>query len=70
MAWNGDWFSGWFGSWLGDVSTPVDKNTDTPLERTRTVAMPVREMTVAMPTREKSVPAKVRELEAHEDRVK
>lgn len=60
--WVDGWLGSWLGDWLGQDLPAPDKNTDTPLERTRFPAFPTRELSCVVLTRELNVPVAVREL--------
>lgn len=65
-AWQGDWFGDWEGAWLGESLPTPDKNTDTPLERTRFVPAAVRDGTVLVALRDATVKMPIRDRDAHE----
>lgn len=71
MAWWSGWYGEWFADWFSgdETSTGVDKNTDTPLERTRFVPAK-KDPFVKAVKREVFAATAVREIEAHEDDAK
>lgn len=69
-GWVGIYFGGWVGNWLGAEPTGVDKDTDTPLERTRFEQFPIRNLAVSAALREISVPVPDRDEQAHEYKVR